>query len=75
MSVLDYVDIGTYIYQRKGEDKEEKWIIRDLKTHELLIQSKETGKNYKMTEKELESLYRKRLVRISRKGEQNERDN
>lgn len=69
MSVLDYVDVGTYIYQLKGEDKEEKWIIRDIKTKDLLIQSKETGKNYKMTEKELESLYRKRLVRISRKGE------
>lgn len=69
MSVLDYVDVGTYIYQLKGEDNEEKWIIRDIKTKDLLIQSKETGKNYKMTEKELESLYRKRLVRISRKDE------
>lgn len=69
MSVLDYVDVGTYIYQLKGEDKEEKWIIKDIKKKDLLIQSKETGKNYKMTEKELESLYRKRLVRISRKGD------
>ena len=69
MSVLDYVEIGSYIYQLKGEDKEEKWIIRDIKTKDLMIQSKETGKNYKMTEKELESLYRKRLIRISRKGE------
>lgn len=69
MSVLDYVEIGSYIYQIKGEDKEEKWIIRDIKTKDLLIQSKETGKNYKMTEHELETLYRKRLVRISRKGE------
>jgi hypothetical protein len=69
MSVLDYVEIGSYIYQIKGEDKEEKWIIKDIKKKDLLIQSKETGKNYKMTEKELESLYRKRLVRISRKGE------
>lgn len=69
MSVLDYVDVGTYIYQLKGEDKEEKWIIKDIKKKDLLIQSKETGKNYKMTEKELETLYRKRIVRISRKEE------
>ena len=67
MSVLDYVDVGTYIYQKLTEDKEEKWIIKDIKKKELLIQSKETGKNYKMTEKELEALYRKRKVRISRK--------
>lgn len=69
MSVLDYVDVGTYIYQLKGEDKEEKWIIKDIKKKDLLIQSKETGKNYKMTERELETLYRKRIVRISRKEE------
>ena len=69
MSVLDYVDVGTYIYQLKGEDKEEKWIIKDIKKKDLLIQSKETGKNYKMSERELETLYRKRLVRISRKEE------
>lgn len=67
MSVLDYVDVGTYIYQKITEDKEEKWIIKDIKKKELLIQSKETGKNYKMTEKELEVLYRKRKVRLSRK--------
>lgn len=67
MSVLDYVDVGTYIYQKLTEDKEEKWIIKDIKKKELLIQSKETGKNYKMTEKELEALYRKRKVRLSRK--------
>lgn len=69
MSVLDYVDVGVYLYQKKNETKEEKWIIKDIKSHDLLIESKETGKNYKMTERELESLYRKRLVRISRKGE------
>ena len=62
MSVLDYVEIGSYIYQLKSEDKEEKWIIKDIKKKDLLIQSKETGKNYKMTERELETLYRKRLV-------------
>lgn len=67
MSVLDYVDVGTFIYQKLTEDKEEKWIIKDIKKKELLIQSKETGKNYKMTEKELEALYRKRKVRLSRK--------
>lgn len=69
MSVLDYVDVGVYLYQKKNETKEEKWIIKDIKSHDLLIESKETGKNYKMTERELESLYRKRLIRISRKGE------
>lgn len=68
MSVLDYVDIGSYIYKRISEEKEEKWIIKDIKNKDLLIQCKETGKTYKMTDKELEVLYRKRQVRISRKG-------
>ena len=69
MSVLDYVDIGSYIYKRISEEKEEKWIIKDIKNKDLLIQSKETGKTYKMTDKELEVLYKKRKVRLSRKGE------
>ena len=69
MSVLDYVDIGSYIYKRISDEKEEKWIIKDIKKRDLLIQSKETGKTYKMTDKELEVLYKKRQVRISRKGE------
>lgn len=69
MSVLDYVDIGSYIYKRISEEKEEKWIIKDIKNKDLLIQSKETGKTYKMTDKELEVLYKKRQVRLSRKGE------
>lgn len=69
MSVLDYVDIGSYIYKRISEEKEEKWIIKDIKKRDLLIQSKETGKTYKMTDKELEVLYKKRKVRLSRKGE------
>lgn len=67
MSVLDYVDIGSYIYKRINDEKEEKWIIKDIKKRDLLIQSKETGKIYKMTDKELEVLYRKRKVRLSRK--------
>ena len=67
MSVLDYVDIGSYIYKRISDEKEEKWIIKDIKKRDLLIQSKETGKTYKMTDKELEVLYRKRKVRLSRK--------
>lgn len=69
MSVLDYVDIGSYIYKRLNDEKEEKWIIKDIRNKDLLIQSKETGKSYKMTDKELEVLYKKRQVRISRKGE------
>lgn len=69
MSVLDYVDIGSYIFKRISEEKEEKWIIKDIKKRDLLIQSKETGKTYKMTDKELEVLYKKRKVRLSRKGE------
>ena len=69
MSVLDYVDIGSYIYKRITDEKEEKWIIKDIKNKDLLIQSKETGKTYKMTDKELEVLYKKRKVRLSRKGE------
>lgn len=69
MSVLDYVDIGSYIYKRISEEKEEKWIIKDIKNKDLLIQSKETGKTYKMTNKELEVLYNKRKVRLSRKGD------
>lgn len=69
MSVLDYVDIGSYIYKRISDEKEEKWIIKDIKKRDLLIQSKETGKTYKMTDKELEVLYKKRKVRLSRKGE------
>ena len=67
MSVLDYVDVGTYIYKKLNEDKEEKWIIKDIKYKDLLIQSKDSGKIYKMTDKELEILYRKRKIRISRK--------
>ena len=69
MSVLDYVDIGSYIYKRINDEKEEKWIIKDIKKRDLLIQSKETGKTYKMTDKELEVLYKKRKVRLSRKGD------
>ena len=69
MSVLDYVDIGSYIYKRISDEKEEKWIIKDIKKRDLLIQSKETGKTHKMTDKELEVLYKKRKVRLSRKGE------
>lgn len=69
MSVLDYVDIGSYIYKRISDEKVEKWIIKDIKKRDLLIQSKETGKTYKMTDKELEVLYKKRKVRLSRKGE------
>lgn len=41
MSVLDYVDIGSYIYKRISDEKEEKWIIKDIKKRDLLIQSKE----------------------------------
>lgn len=67
MSVLDYIDIGSYIYKRISDEKEEKWIIKDIKKRDLLIQSKETGKTYKMTDKELEVLYKKRKVRLSRK--------
>lgn len=69
MSVLDYVDVGVYIYKKLNDEKEEKWIIKDINHKDLLIQSKESGKVYKMTDKELESLYRQRAVRISRKGE------
>lgn len=69
MSVLDYVDIGSYIYKRISDEKEEKWIIKDIKKRDLLIQSKETGKTYKMTDKELEVLYKKRKIRLSRKCE------
>lgn len=67
MSVLDYVDVGTYIYKKLNEEKEEKWIIKDIKCKDLLIQNKDSGKTYKMTDKELEILYRKRKIRISRK--------
>lgn len=69
MSVLDYVDIGSYIYKRISDEKEEKWIIKDIKCKDLLIQNKDSGKTYKMTDKELEILYRKRQIRLSRKGE------
>lgn len=69
MNVLDYVDVGTYIYKKISEEREEKWIIKDINRKELLIQSKESGKVYKMTDKELENLYRQRAVRISRKGD------
>ena len=69
MNVLDYVDVGTYIYKKLRDEKEEKWIIKDINRKELLIQSKESGKVYKMTDKELENLYRQRAVRISRKGD------
>lgn len=72
MSVLDYVDIGSYIYKRISDEKEEKWIIKDIKKRDLLIQSKETGKTYKMTDKELEVLYKKRQVRLSRRGGSND---
>lgn len=69
MSVLDYVDIGSYIYKRISDEKEEKWIIKDIKCKDLLIQNKDSGKTYKMTDKELEILYRKRQIRLSRKGD------
>lgn len=69
MSVLDYVDVGMCIYKRISDEKEEKWIIKDIKKRDLLIQSKETGKTYKMTDKELEVLYKKRKIRLSRKCE------
>ena len=69
MNVLDYVDVGTYIYKKISEEREEKWIIKDINRKELLIQSKESGKVYKMTDKELENLYRQRAVRILRKGD------
>lgn len=68
MSVLDYVDIGTYIYQKLKDEKEEKWIIKDIKKKDLMIQNTK-GKKYMMTASELENLYRQRKVRISRKGE------
>ena len=69
MSVLDYVDVGVYLYQKINEDKEVAWIIKDIKRKDVLIESKETGKKYTMTERELEALYRKQKIRISRKGE------
>ena len=68
MSVLDYIDVGTYIYQKLNEEKEEKWIIKDIKRKEIMIQN-DKGKKYKMCDRELEALYRQRRVRISRKGE------
>lgn len=69
MSVLDYVDVGVYLYRRLNEEHEEKWIIKDINRKELMIQNTETGKRYKMSDKELDALYRKRQIRISRKGE------
>lgn len=45
MSVLDYVDVGVYIYKKLNDEKEEKWIIKDIKKRDLLIQSKETEKH------------------------------
>lgn len=68
MSVLDYVDVGAYLYQMKN-DKEEAWIIKDINKRELLIENKNSGKTYKMTDKELEALYRKQIIKISRKSE------
>lgn len=69
MSVLDYVDVGVYLYQKLNDETETAWIIKDINKKDLLIENKSSGKKYKMTEKELEALYRKQKIRISRKGE------
>lgn len=69
MSVLDYVDVGVYLYQKLNDETETAWIIKDINRKDLLIENKSSGKKYKMTEKELEALYRKQKIRISRKGE------
>lgn len=65
MSVLDYVDVGTYLYQIINETNEEKWIIKDINNKELLIENSK-GKRYKMSDKELDILYHKKKIRIGK---------
>ena len=65
MSVLDYVEVGTYLYQIINETNEEKWIIKDINNKDLLIENSK-GKRYKMSDKELDILYHKKKIRIGK---------